>query len=106
VFSLDARSRTYRPNQQIWFRFTITNLTGSELDYGIIGIMISDGRFHTSWSAASLAADGALTWRDWVSVSKRGDYSLTLAMCFASKAECQAGGAWANLSAPVPFTVK
>lgn len=106
TFNLEGRSRTYRPDQKIWFRFGITNLTGAELKYGFIGVAVSDGRFHTSWSGASINADGTLNWRDWVSVPTPGDYTITLAICFSPKEECPTGGRWTNLSAPVPITVK
>jgi hypothetical protein len=106
TFKLEGRSRTFKVDQKIWFRLAITNLTGAELKYGFIGVTVSDGRFHTSWSGASIAADGTLNWRDWVSVPAPGDYTLTLAMCFSTKQECPTGGRWANLSAPVPVTIK
>jgi hypothetical protein len=106
LLSLELPGRTYRPNQKIWFRFEITNLTDVELTYGFIGVVISDGRFHTSWSGSSIGASSRLNWRDWVSVRERGDYTLTLSMCVSPKEECQAGGTWVNLSAAVPITVR
>lgn len=106
TFNLEGRSRTFKVNQKIWFRLRITNLTEAALPYGFIGVAISDGRFHTSWSGASLAANGTLNWRDWVSLPAPGDYTLTLAMCFSPKDVCPVAGDWVNLSAPVPITVK
>jgi hypothetical protein len=106
TFNLEARSRTYRPDQKIWFRMQITNLTDAELKYGFIGVAVSDGRFHTSWSGAALAANSTLNWRDWVSVPETGDYTITLTMCLSAKEECPTTGTWVNLSAPVPVTIR
>jgi hypothetical protein len=106
TFNLEGRSRTFKVDQKIWFRLRIANLTEAELPYGFIGVAVSDGRFHTSWSGASLAAGGTLTWRDWVSVPAPGDYTITLVMCFSAKEVCPSMGDWVNLSAPVPVTIK
>ena len=106
TFLLESRSRVFEPDQKIWFRLAVTNLTESVLKYGFLGVAVSNGAFHTSWSGSQLAALGTLNWRDWVSVSEPGDYTLTLAMCFSPQDECQTAGTWVNMSADVPITVR
>ena len=82
------------------------SMSDAELKYGFIGVAVSDGRFHTSWSGAALAANSTLNRRDWVSVPETGDYTITLTMCLSAKEECPTTGTWVNLSAPVPVTIR
>lgn len=106
TFTLEGRSRTFKSGQKIWFRLVVTNLTESELKYGYLGVVVSNGSYHTSWSGSSIKSLGKLQWRDWVSVAEPGDYTLTLAMCLSPQDECSsAGSTWVNLSAAVPITI-
>jgi hypothetical protein len=106
TFTLEARNRTYKTKQKIWFRFVVTNLTESTLNYGFLGVVVSDGSFHTSWSGSSLAPLAALRWRDWVAIDTPGDYTITLSMCFSPQDLCRdPGSSWVPMSAPVPVTI-
>jgi hypothetical protein len=105
TFQLEGRGRVFSAGQKMWFRMTVRNLTEDVLRYGYLGVAVSNGHFHTSWSGSSLQPQGVLNWRDWVSVDEPGDYTLTLAMCLSPLDDCQGGGRWVNVSAPVPITI-
>jgi hypothetical protein len=106
TFRLEAAQRVYQPNEQIWFRWTVTNLTEAALNYGYIGVVQSTGGFHTSWSGSFLRPRSTSNWRDWVSFSMPGEYTVFLSMCLSPAAECEGGGKWVDLTAPLSVTIQ
>ena len=103
---MEASERVYRAGEQMWFRWTVTNLTQANLHYGHIGVVRSGGDFHTSWSGSFLAPRATANWRDWVSATTPGEYTLVLSICLSSAAECEGGGKWVDLTAPLGVTVR
>jgi hypothetical protein len=103
---MEAAERVYQRNEQMWFSWTVTNLTAADLNYGHIGVVQSAGGFHTSWSGSALRPRTTANWRDWVSFAAPGEYTLVLAICLSSAAECEGGGQWVDLTAPLAVTVQ
>jgi hypothetical protein len=106
TFRMEAADRIYSANEQMWFRWTVTNVTEADLTYGYIGVVPSSGAFHTSWSGSSLRARSTANWRDWVSFAAPGEYTLFLSICLSPAAECEGGGKWVDLTAPLSVTVQ
>ena len=103
---MEAVEHVYRTGEQMWFRWTVTNLTQADLNYGHIGVLLSSGEFHTSWSGSFLRPRSTANWRDWVPAAAAGQQTLVLAICLSSAAECENGGKWVNLTAPLVVTVQ
>jgi hypothetical protein len=105
-FSLEAQRTRYRRNEPIWVNFTITNVNGTPLPYGFIGITLPDNSFHTSLSGLVLAPFEVKPWRDWVSLASPGSYRLRLSMCFSSRDECRNGGHWTEVAPPLSVIIE
>lgn len=102
---MEATDRVYQAGEHMWFRWTVTNLGTAPLSYGYIGVLLSTGEFHTSWSTSSLDGKKSANWRDWVSFSAPGDYTLVLAICVSPASQCSSTGQWINLTAPLGVRV-
>ncbi|MBI4771141.1 MAG: hypothetical protein HY784_12205 [Chloroflexi bacterium] len=107
---------TNNDHNHLLFAFSATNQTGSDINYGVLGVRAhQDGqedRIQPSWSDQVLKAGQTLAWDDWMKINP-GSNSLTLVICYDSRANCiqeygpengdrrQIGGRWETLSAPV-----
>jgi hypothetical protein len=106
TLAMEKADRVYQTNEQMWLRWTVSNITANSLSYGHIGVVPSTGEFHTSWSGSTLRPHSNSNWRDWVSFSAPGEYTLVLAICLSPAAECEGGGRWVDLTAPLSVTVR
>lgn len=107
-FNIQPRS-VYAVNQPVWFEFTVTNSTGGEISFGVLGVMAkkdgADRQLQASWSDAALPATG-LNWEDHIDMREAGNYTLRLVICFESKSACTGGGGtWHTLSPEIAVTI-
>lgn len=99
----------YGVAEDIWFRFSVTNVEGNATEaYSILGVAASTGQFQSSWTGdhLRLSRGDTLDWEDKIALNSPGTHSLVLSICFSQLSQCQgAEGDWANLSSPVMVNV-
>lgn len=111
-FALQSRS-SYTVNGRIWYEFTVSNTTGSDVPYNALGVMPrKDGKDIQDWYQQTYGGPNAkirpegLTWEDNIQIPERGNYTLRLVICFDGFDNClNGGGTWHSLSNEVPITI-
>ncbi len=100
----------YGVGEDVWFRFSVTNVSGDAVQaYSILGVAASTGQFQSSWTGNNLRLPRGetLNWEDKIALASPGTHSLVLAMCFSKLSECQGPqGEWENISPPVIVNVR
>jgi hypothetical protein len=112
TFSLEG-GPTYPAGSNIWFNFNVTNVSGSPVAFGALGVYPRKGGqdrldlFQFSWTDEEIPT-GGLEWRDHINLGEPGAYTLRLAICFdADFNACRdGGGRWVSLSGEIPITVQ
>jgi hypothetical protein len=112
-WALESSARVYAVNQDIWFRFKITNTTGSAIPYRCLGAKVLGGaQAQCSWGNGSndaLTPNQVLEWNDHINIGAPGTYTLVLGICYlGSTSECRASASagWEILSAGIQVTIQ
>lgn len=111
-FALESSAREYGVNQDIWFKFTITNTGTTAFPYKCLGAKaVGAGFAQCSWGNGGndqLKPGESLTWNDHINLPA-GTYNLALGICnLGDTASCRnsASSGWIVLSASIQVTVK
>ena len=112
-FAVQDRS-DYSAGGRVWFEFTVTNATGSEVPYNVLGVMPKkDGADRLDWfqhtygGPNSKMNPGGLTWEDNIKMPEAGNYTLRLAICFDGVDNCLAGGGtFHTMSDEIPVQIR
>jgi len=109
----DVESTSAGTNDKVWFKFFVSNSTGSDVSYYSLGVMPKkDGNdrrewYQQSWKGAdSVIKASGKEWRDNIKLPEAGDYTLRLVICFDGYEICTTGGGtFHSLSPEVPVKI-
>jgi uncharacterized protein YraI len=111
-FELKSTAREYSVNQQIWFKFKVTNTSGNALAYRCLGAKALNATFaQCSWgnnSTDQLGVNQVVEWEDHIELPA-GTYNLVLGICtLGDTGACRssASAGWLILSNSIQITVK
>ena len=105
--SFSIENTTAGVNQAVWFNFSVTNPTGSDVNFAVLAAHTDVGPNAQSWTNQKIKAYGGLTWRDHIFFSSTGTYQVYLGICYADKNSCLANSApWDRLSDNVQVTIQ
>lgn len=111
-FTLQARS-SYTVNGEIWYEFSVQNTSGSPVPYQGLGALPKKNGadrgdlFKLSWGGNndSIPTSG-LSAEDWIKLPETGNWTLRLAICFDTLANCRSGATpFVTLSQEIPVTI-
>jgi len=92
-------------NQNMFFDFSVTNVTSSTITYGILAAHTDQGVTADSWHDPLLPGK-TIKWTDHINFPNAGTYQVYLGICYSSHDACQTGGApWMRLSDSVMVVI-
>ena len=119
----DTRT-TYAPGERICIVEKIYNASNKSVDYGILGVNAVNTSGGASWFQSSWTGSGQPggwlsllpnctgpvgtcdgPWEDGFKLNA-GTYQFTLSICYSSLKNCQGGGDWETLTAPITVVVQ
>ena len=94
-FHMEATSGAV--NQSMWFDFSVANITGGDITFGILAAHTDQGFTADSWHGL-LKAGQQLTWRDHINFGTAGTYQVYLGICYSTHDDCKGSAPWTRLS--------
>jgi len=108
-FTLREGRSSYAAGEKIFTRIEVTNVTGEQILFGIMGLLTDTGHFQTSWTEGSIGSGQTFTHEDGLSFNSPGQHFIQLSICFARKDACTSGQAeesWVRFEPVLNVTIQ